>query len=643
MLPGGVTESIRYFAGYLDIFEEARTARLELDGGAESLSDVDWRPDSTPALTHASTLEEFPLQGAKSFLAQGGNAGAQADLALTRFQGDADAYATLHALQAIAINAGILPAPVIPVLSTPSMTVSAVLSYDITFSEGGNGRIIEITQTNFMLDLDQMLSIDAANLQSGEQAELIGAMLGVAGESIAASVSLPSGDVHEWTGMLLEDGEARTEGEVAPQVAAGRYVNGETVDADGIDALTQLPDGPELSDRPEEEGGGARPLEDMSLDSGGNVAINHAIIADLNEASRTFAVSGDVFVNNTIAQSIVYRDADMIWHEPDADVALAAVDNTFVNDAILEREDPHFDQAAGISPKGIKVQVDIHDGDLIDAKLLFQRNVIADGDIVSQSLIEKSGLLESGGNWQVNSAKVLDWTQYDMIVVLGDYYSLNMIVQIGVLADDDIIIAKGGGDRGVSTAIAAGGNAVTNQAAIESIGAGWKATPGSFADLAARLAAGDDPGIDAWGQVAGSATGALDILMVTGDYYDINAIYQLNVVIDNDRAFQSGASAGSIASGKNHVVNDARIVDVGGMSKQFVGGQVYEDAMLMQASLAYGDDATTTVVNGDTETLASEFVAFAGMDAIVVSDDEDNPLLAGTSLGTADEFGSMMT
>lgn len=640
MLAGGVTESIRYFAGYLDTFEDAKVARLHHGGEPQTLLVSDWQPGASVAMTAPATLAETATGSSKARPQPGANEAAPVESSYMPIPRDAEGFVVIGQSQAAYAPALEFPGPfAMPVQQMSVVFSTRELPYEISFAEGGNALLLEISQTNLMLDLDQMLSIAGTKLQNEGQAELLDAMLGAAGESVIAHVAFPSGG--GWAGILLEDVPARADGDIASGLAAGRYVNGLAVEEERIDALTRLPDRPDAFGQRGDGQGRDLMLDETSLVAGGNVSINQALIVDLNEASRTLAVEGDVFISNKIFQSIVYRDSDMIWTQPDT--KLEPQDSTFENDAIFRNEDPHLGQAAGITSNGIEVRVDVFDGDLIDAKSIIQRNLVADGDIVSQSVTETIALVETGENWQVNSVQLIDWTQYDLIIVRDDYYAVNVIVQISTLMDDDLVMAKAGGDAGDGSSIATGDNAVSNQATIESIGADWTETPQAFAALAAQLAAGEDPGLGAWASISGSATGALDVLIVKGDYYDINAIHQLNVVIDNDWVVQTGGHHGRISSGANHIVNDARIVDLGGMSKQYVGGQVYEDAMLMQASLAYGDDAEATIVNGDTHTLASEFVAFAGLDAFGdAGGREDEPTFAGASHGIFDDLGAIL-
>jgi hypothetical protein len=115
-------------------------------------------------------------------------------------------------------------------------------------------------------------------------------------------------------------------------------------------------------------------------------------------------------------------------------------------------------------------------------------------------------------------------------------------------------------------------------------------------------------------------------LYVTGDYYDINAIWQVNVTADADvilqvmtepPAFPDGTTGDqtgdetvtrSIASGENSLTNEAAIIDVGS-TDAFVNGEIYVDTVLIQAKLIEEDD--DQVVIHDTDTLVSELVAFA--------------------------------
>jgi hypothetical protein len=118
-----------------------------------------------------------------------------------------------------------------------------------------------------------------------------------------------------------------------------------------------------------------------------------------------------------------------------------------------------------------------------------------------------------------------------------------------------------------------------------------------------------------------TAPAAPSTFYVTGDYYDINAIWQNNVASDvnviaqylgvaspdavalhpNDNGTQS------VTTGQNHLTNEAVIVDVG-PTNAHVGGQVYADTILVQANLVPTD--LDHGLTKDTQTLVPELIAF---------------------------------
>ncbi len=121
--------------------------------------------------------------------------------------------------------------------------------------------------------------------------------------------------------------------------------------------------------------------------------------------------------------------------------------------------------------------------------------------------------------------------------------------------------------------------------------------------------------------VPGNGSGVLNVLYVTGDYYDINAIWQNNVISDLDTAIQylaptpptenasDGTFTQSVSTGGNHALNEAIIVDVGATSS-FVAGDVYQDTILIQGNLVAENN--DKIVHGDPSALVSEIVAFTG-------------------------------
>jgi hypothetical protein len=111
------------------------------------------------------------------------------------------------------------------------------------------------------------------------------------------------------------------------------------------------------------------------------------------------------------------------------------------------------------------------------------------------------------------------------------------------------------------------------------------------------------------------------VLYITGDYYDINAVWQTNITSDVNVMYQlqnqpladlmaldpDGAVTQSVTTGGNQLHNDAAIVDVN-PDATYVKGQIYTDSILVQANLM--PTGVDHAVNGDTHALVTELIAF---------------------------------
>lgn len=165
-------------------------------------------------------------------------------------------------------------------------------------------------------------------------------------------------------------------------------------------------------------------------------------------------------------------------------------------------------------------------------------------------------------------------------------------------------------------------------------------------DLLAAGATSIDPDL---GSLIAGHGGPLRVLYVTGDYYDINAVWQTNITSDVNVMYQlqNEPSADllalhpdedltqSVNTGDNQQSNDAAIVDVN-PDVTYVGGEVYTNSILVQAELvpANQDDA----VNADTDALVTELIAF-----VDDSHDHDNGGTSHVSLTVnGDPIGSVL-
>jgi len=111
---------------------------------------------------------------------------------------------------------------------------------------------------------------------------------------------------------------------------------------------------------------------------------------------------------------------------------------------------------------------------------------------------------------------------------------------------------------------------------------------------------------------------------------------------DRDFIVMNGEEEGEVVTGGNMLVNNATIVDFGAFHAQHAGGEVYQDLMLFQASIAY-DSGEPMIAQGngvgDTQMLATEFIAF--LDQELVQEDSVAPA-PSVALQHEDAFGSVM-
>jgi hypothetical protein len=174
-----------------------------------------------------------------------------------------------------------------------------------------------------------------------------------------------------------------------------------------------------------------------------------------------------------------------------------------------------------------------------------------------------------------------------------------------------------------------------------------------FDDLTAALARGDTTLDPSYGELFNGNGGTFDVLYITGDYYDINAIWQINVTADADVVLQlmtdppgypndyvSDQSADdtvtrSVASGENSLTNEAAIIDVGS-TDAFINGDVYVDTVLIQAKLIDDDDDKVVIRN--TDALVSELVAFT----TPAEDDGDVPPAVYVAIPQDDPMANVM-
>jgi hypothetical protein len=235
----------------------------------------------------------------------------------------------------------------------------------------------------------------------------------------------------------------------------------------------------------------------------------------------------------------------------------------------------------------------------------------------------------AGSNDQIN---MIDFTtlssQYDLIVIGGSYHRLDMIDQKNVVLDLNHVWQDGTGSAPADQSITAGNNVLLNDASIVYYGStGSQVVTDGMLELAEVLAGGTQPNGSLIANAFPTLMGAVHVLYVQDDYFDINYLVQYNLISDADAAAQlltSDSGEQSMSTGNNQAINVATIVDGGSLTTPYVAGQAYSDTILIQTNIISTDHTITT---NDPAQLVPELVAFTGNDTADEHQQSDAPQL----------------
>jgi hypothetical protein len=414
--------------------------------------------------------------------------------------------------------------------------------------------------------------------------------------------------IREFDKDLADQGDAPSEHSVEP----GYYLNGQ------LQTPAPPPPDPELGSTFEHDTGNGL---GVWVDAGHNTSFNAAVIVDLSESGRSMIVMGDYHHTNAIFQTNSTMDEDQVSGAAADDDSVTSGENTADNIAdFIEHPGIYTDVTATFA--GPQWQVTVAHGDYYNIRTVQQTNYLLDNDVIVQEGGDNHYDIIAGANEQGNLTQIFDGTiQYDLIVVMGAYHGMNVIFQNNILLNnDDITLLANGTDPAQS--VASGQNALLNAATIETFGNdNFLPMTDQLSALVSLLGNGTTSLDTSAGGLLPGSGGTFDVLFITGDYYDINAVWQTNVTSDINLIIQmmdapSEAALGlhpdddgtqSVITGQNKLTNDAIIVDVG-PTDAYVGGQVYGDTILVQADLVPtdGDQA----IKQDTQTLVPELIAF---------------------------------
>ncbi|MGO4573828.1 hypothetical protein [Microvirga sp. 2TAF3] len=626
MIPGNSTELIWHFAGYLHLTQDFAASRLEydeifykkfsydyfiaLDNPHPSLPDLPEYDGTSIKSNYTPTFDqlhndvawtklhhEYPVVVSLDYVA---------DPYLERAHGGSDpaSHAELSYVRISHIIHHHITGYGQPVTQEPREP-----NYEIKYEGVQADQFSKLTQTNTTVDRDYFSdgSPEYDALHHVGSGGIISAMIDMAKDYNPYPL-MPSNESSEcWTSTVVAHDQAMAAGEAPVEtLTPGRYVNGQ-LQPEGTPAPTYAVDvkSPAL---PVREEGSTDPGQ--VAETGANTAVNAATVVDLNEAPLTLIVQGNFYETNAILQANILQNRDYVFNGEGASASVDSGHSQVDNIATFDVKE--LVKNSGVHSFGgdLKINVDFADGDVFDVKSLTQHNFLEDGDVTIQTRSDSYSEVHSGKGEQYNVAKFTDWGKsYDIIIVLGDYHSSNIISQTNVVLDNDVVGISSG--SGSPSTVFTGQSTLQNQAAIHNYGAtAFEGLTGNITSLIKGLSNRDDLDHDAWSSFHGAASGSLDVLFITGNYYDLNIITQVNVIADTDLAVQMTAAGSSLqwlSTGGNVAGNFAEIVNAGGIYSQYLGGGAYEDSILLQANLV--SDATHTVAT-DPTSLVSELVAF---------------------------------
>lgn len=426
-------------------------------------------------------------------------------------------------------------------------------------------------------------------------------------------------------------------------------------ESDGNESVNSVEDGDEnqfeMSDGdglPEGDGMPANttgdedaPEPDQMIHLGSNEAVNAASIVDTSEAGTSFVILGDYFENNAVVQTNIYSFNDNTHVGPMASgqgtAATLTIANTVTNEADIAREtgEALVPAPIGFSLPGYNFSVDYVMGDFFDLNIITQVNNLTDNDTTIFESRTNEYLIGAGDNSLVNATQILDlYQQYDMIFINGSYYEINLIQQTNIVLDVDNVTFSGFGN-GVNY----DNNILENDATIRNFGGGelFKPLTDDVEELITSISNYEDEltytNSDIDFGMAVNTPFEVSVLYVTGDFYQLNAIFQTNILSDidaglivNGDASHSGLTqnvqaannepAGDpvYATGENLASNQASIIDYDSQSAfQYLGGDFYEHDILIQVDLIAPEDEAMMMANLDNSgDFVNEVIVFTG-------------------------------
>lgn len=652
MIPGGLTEAISYFSGYLHLFDDIARDRAQLDGGPGARAADE---DDTPRPPQNSDPLSFDdLQTAA--VAPPGNLPDDTYQFHRAPQSHLPKITFPHEDVPDEPDRPLSPAP--PFFGGGGGGGGGGASFEVkvVYHPGGEQSEIEAHQVNALFndgnDLIGTTYPPIMNHLIQISDQLLGTMIHQVSDAVPESWKLP----HDTSAIVsalgaMDQGWNNSHGDSGnpPSVKNGYQLNGQP-DTTEPDALHQNLSSP-LDNKPADTGHKLGQWADV----GDNHLTNAAQIVDIGSACKTMIVLGNDYTTNAIFQVNASANKDHVetsgsWG-PRGSVHFTPDESTnaagFVQHASVYAGSP--------GAPGATWDFDVVNGNYYQVHTLTQVNYLSNNDVVEQKSADTHYDVVAGENQLMNVAQLTNGDfKYDMIIVGGSYHSANMIYQYNILVNNDVIhsVNSAGGTGGFGEpSISLGGNHLINAATIDTYG-GQNFNPlnGGLQQIVNEIENGQTSMDPSLASLIHGYGGTLHVLYVTGDCYDVNAIWQTNLLQNSNYVLQdessptqgnplaNGTAEQSLIAGHDLDLNLASIVCVK-PDQTFAGGQVYSDSVLIQANMLPQGGCSSGHWN-DPHALAPEIVAFLNDTKIV--DPTPHPIVHVTTTVNHDDPMSHM-
>jgi hypothetical protein len=508
-----------------------------------------------------------------------------------------------------------------------TITQNLHITISATYSPAGDQELINIRQLNLMTnnnvvdnhDVNESDRVAAANDAHANHA--MARMIDDADHAVPHGILPADADTTALKAFVdANDGNiAVTQAHLAVQ--PGLYLSGSlyagsanphqvTIDAFNhvTDALNQglsgLPASP-ASD------GHADSIETVAV--GSNITANSASLANTEGASVSLAVMGNYYELKAIVQTNVIQESDHVTGPTSPSSAISIAANTIDNIADFQNHVPTLTSGGeGTTPNGLNWSVSVLNGSLEDIHSLVQTNYLTNNNVVYETTQSGHSEIVAGGNTLVNSGQFDNLSaNYDLIVVEGNYHQDDLIYQTNVMLDSNYVQLNGDGTANQS--FSGGSNEAINDATIVDA-ANHSFQPMTDSALAVIQGLGNHDGslnVSAIAKAFPDLLGNINVLVVTGDYYDVNYVSQTNYVSNSNVVSMNGTlgSSQSVQTGQDQALNSATIYDAGSALSPYLQGEYSNDMILIQSNIVADG---TKITGHDPSQLVPELVAFTG-------------------------------